>query len=405
MRDQLTTTMYKGVLRRADGVLVARVKIKDPTTGKPRDAAPTVPRAAGMSDRDYLAFAQKFRVDLRSEIIAGVRATSDPHQRFAEYAEAVFSRRKAAGTIASPATKDRWRYALDKVLANPWGAKYVDKIYRADVLDWMGSLGERVQAKETTPESVNGYWRIFKTIMLDASVDFRMANPCDRVKAIRKKLHRTYTREQPNSLEPAKELPAFLRACKKVAPDHYAFIVLGTVTGRRPCELRPLRWRGAESDLNWETGELLIRRSQYGDNEPLEGLKQSKDEIEDVVVNLTEEIIKVLRWHTMRMEGARAASDLLFPPFHNGKGTYVTASVLRKVLPFICKEAKITKTLSARFMRRTYQGLCGRAGVSTTVQMGISGHSTEKMKELYSTAWADETKAAFVKMCAIAGVK
>lgn len=404
MRDQLTTTKYPGIFRRPDGILIARVKIKDPTTGRPRDAGPKVPRADGMTDRDYLAYAQKFRADLRSAIISGVRAANNPHVRFSEYAETVFKRRCDAGTIASPATKERYRYTLDKILSKKWGDKYVDKIYRGDVLEWTGELGAAVQAKETTPETVNGYWRIFKTIMLDAAVDFKMANPCERVTAIRKKLHRTFTREQPNSLEPTKELPAFLKACKKVAPDHYAFIVLGTMTGRRPCELRPLRWRGDDSDLNWDTGELQIRRSQYGNYDPIEGLKQSKDEIEDVVVNLTEEILKVLRWHTMRMEGARAASDLLFPPFH-AKAEYVSASVLRKILPDICKEAKIQKKLSAKFMRRTYQGVAGRAGVSTTVQMGISGHSTEKMKELYSTAWADETKAALVKMCAIAGVK
>jgi hypothetical protein len=37
---------------------------------------------------------------------------------------------------------------------------------------------------------------------------------------------------------------------------------------RRPCELRPLRWKGETPDILWKEGVLLVRRSQViGDAE------------------------------------------------------------------------------------------------------------------------------------------
>jgi integrase len=45
-------------------------------------------------------------------------------------------------------------------------------------------------------------------------------------------------------------------------PQHYAQFALGLATGRRPCELRPLRWKGETPDILWKEGVLLVRRSQ-----------------------------------------------------------------------------------------------------------------------------------------------
>ena len=72
--------------------------------------------------------------------------------------------------------------------------------------------------------------------------------------------HDTYTDEEPNALTP-EAVPAFLAICRELHPSHYAMIYLGLVTGLRPSSLRPLRRRGEESDVDWESGRIRVRRS------------------------------------------------------------------------------------------------------------------------------------------------
>ena len=71
---------------------------------------------------------------------------------------------------------------------------------------------------------------------------------------------RTYTREQPNALK-GEQMPLFLATMKERHPEHYAMTFLGFVIGARPSTLRPLRRSGPESDVLWDEGVVLLRRS------------------------------------------------------------------------------------------------------------------------------------------------
>jgi hypothetical protein len=59
---------------------------------------------------------------------------------------------------------------------------------------------------------------------------------------------RTYTREQPNAVEP-RQMAVFLAKLKELYPQHYAMTLLGFAIGARPSTLRPRRRRGPDPDV------------------------------------------------------------------------------------------------------------------------------------------------------------
>ena len=70
----------------------------------------------------------------------------------------------------------------------------------------------------------------------------------------------------------------------------------------------------------------------------------------------------------------------------------------------IAKEAKIGKTLTPRFMRRTFQDLGRAASVHDFVVRAISGHATTTMQEHYSSVSGDEVRRGLAKVIALAGM-
>lgn len=78
---------------------------------------------------------------------------------------------------------------------------------------------------------------------------------------------------------------------------------------------------------------LLVRRSQTGDEEPMETTKTGKLQR----ITLPEDLVEILEWHAKQLpEGPMRDSDLLFP---SETGRYRAASCLDK--PF----SEITKAL------------------------------------------------------------
>jgi hypothetical protein len=103
-----------------------------------------------------------------------------------------------------------------------------------------------------------------------------IADPTAKVDPFDTKTHRTYTFEQPNAFE-LEDVGRFLHAMRVRWSEHYAMVYLGTWTGWRPSMLRPLRRRGPNADINWQTGELFGRRSHTIGNETMLGTKNGFD--------------------------------------------------------------------------------------------------------------------------------
>lgn len=374
---------------------MVRAQVLNPKTGKYFDTTRTTKEGEKIGEaRDLLRELEK-----GSSGPGGTGART----RFLDYATQSIESRIARGKIMSPESKLKSWNVLKLHLAPRWGDMFVDAIMRSDVEKWLIDLGKGVQAKRYTPKTVNTWWSQFKAIMSAAAATFDIKDPTARLDGIPDHLHRTYTDEQPNSLL-VQELPAFFDAAWNYEREHFAMIVLGQLTGRRACELRPLRRQGPFADLDWATGKMLIRRSQTI-GEAMEVTK-TKD---DVTLYLPTTLVDILRTHVANLSAYRKESDLLFPPRHprlENTAGYMSKSALDKPLRRICAMAGIKKHLTAKgAMRRTYQQLCKAAQVDDVVQMAMSGHATKEMMMLYSSASADAKRSALERMSAIAGLK
>jgi integrase len=248
-----------------------------------------------------------------------------------------------------------------------------------------------------SPHTVNGWLRILLTTLRQAVVDFDLEyDPTKGIKPLDTSTWQTYTEEEPNSLT-VEEVPGFMAKAKLVAPQHFAMLALGLATGRRPSELRPLRRQGPTPDILWTEGVLLVRRSETR-GQVMERTKTGRR----LRIPLPVELMEILRWHVDNLpDGPMREAELLFP---STSGGYRAPSCLGKPIREIAKKAEIKKTLTARFMRRTFQDLGRAANVHDFVVRAISGHATTTMQEHYSSVSRGEMRGGLEKLIVLAGI-
>jgi hypothetical protein len=99
--------------------------------------------------------------------------------------------------------------------------------------------------------------------------------------------------------------------------------------------------------------------------------------------------------------GAMADSDLLFPGTNGG---YRARSVLDNSLERTSKEAGLGFVITPRGFRRTFKDLARLNGITRVVERSISGHLTEEMDHVYSTALDHEQRDALLGVAKLAGL-
>jgi hypothetical protein len=227
---------------------------------------------------------------------------------------------------------------------------------------------------------MNADLSVLRVILRAAKLDFELAsNPAADIPPLDTSRHRTYTREQPNSLR-ASELREFLACLRERFPQHFGFAFTGFCTGLRPSSLRPLRRAGATPDVLWDERVLLVRQSHTLGDVTMVGTKTGVD----LEIALPEELLEVLRWHvaTQLQTPEQQRSELLFPAENGG---FRARSVLQKPFAEVTKAIGLKKRITARAMRRTFQDVCREAHVADVVARSICGHATEAMQRRYST--------------------
>jgi integrase len=240
---------------------------------------------------------------------------------------------------------------------------------------------------------------ILRVVMSTAKIELGLSvNPMEGIAPFDTSQHPTYTYEQPNSLT-VDELREFLRCMRKDYPAHYAMTFMGFALGKRPSTMRPLRRKGATVDVLWDTGVLLFRRSNTHGQIAMEGVKTGGEER----VQIPETLLAVLRWHveTQLRSAAQRQSDLLFPALHGG---FRAGSVLDEPFREVAKTMKLSKRITPRGMRRTFQDLCRAAEVGDLVTRSISGHATEAMQRHYSTVALEEQRRGLANVLNLIGV-
>jgi integrase len=174
-------------------------------------------------------------------------------------------------------------------------------------------------------------------------------------------------------------------------------ILLGSVTGLRPSSLYALRRCGPEADVKWDQGLILIRRSRGIKGRVMEMTKINRDQ----VIKLPDFVMQGLRWHVDKQLVTREMerSELLFP---SGAGGFRSNSALAKPFRTVAKAMGLTKQISLKAMRRSFQDAMREAQVANVVVRSISGHLTEQMQQRYSTARGHERESAIARIIDLA---
>jgi hypothetical protein len=250
--DGWKATRYPGIWVKGSSTRI-RVRTTCPKTGKRVEANRVF---EGLSLREAPAKQHELLTELLQESEEAQRT------RFGSYATSLYKRKVAVGEIKSRKSMERWEDTLEHHLLPAFGDHFLDAITLRDLETFKAAVATKVRSGEYSPHTVNGWLSILRTVGTTAALEYQLErNPFALLKDIDTSEHRTYTEEQPNSLTDA-ELSKWLEWFATNEPQHYAFVFLGFMTGQRPSHLRPLRRRGPETDVLWDQGTLLIRRSE-----------------------------------------------------------------------------------------------------------------------------------------------
>lgn len=388
-QDIAAKPVKPGVWRRKEGGYLARGRAQDPRTGKLREVRMVLPEASAQEAYDKLQAALRA---IRDELADKVQAKT----LFRDYSVSLLERKVRANEIRSQATVDKWRWILRLRLIPAFGDVYMDKIRRADIIEWK----DQIAKDGAHPRTANDWLGTLRVILRTWADDNELPrSPIDGVKPFDLSLCPTYTEEEPNSLTP-EETESFLREMHQRFPQHFAMVALGFATGLRPSSLRPLRKSGASPDILWDKGELLVRRSHSRGKVIVERTKTGRNQ----KIQLGPGMLDILKWHVATLPaGVMADSELLFPATDGGLRSYEESGL---VYPFkvVAKAIGLTKHISPKCMRRTVQDAGRLAEVPGLTLRSITGHATETMQNHYSTVRGEEQAQAMGKVIDILGI-
>lgn len=402
-RYLMEPTPRPGIWRLKDGGYFIRVRVTDPRTGRRYQCARAL-RGANVTIWDALRVRDQLRHEGRERVEGRTRSLP----LWSEYAASLFEAKVAEGKLTSSKSRERWGNVLKRLIP-VFGRLHVDELRTADVIAWrdqvarwvrdgMPSMRGRDAGKnklvKLSPVTANGWLSILKVICTAMTKHYELprdpAKPADYFP-----VPRTYTREQPNALTAA-QIPIFVAKMKELHPQHYAMVLLGFGIGARPSILRPLRRTGAESDVLWDKAVVLLRRSNPAGDEIVDHTKTKLDQD----IPLPPALMRVLRAHVAALPpGLMRESIFLFPSITGGMRS---RSVLDKPFRDVLKALGWTIKLTPKGMRRTFNDLARQAHVHDIILRAISGHQTERMQRLYSTAQEEEMRAAVGKVISIA---
>jgi integrase len=358
------STPYPGVKKVGPKAYVVRVKVIDPRTGRPRQ------RERLVEGIDSPREAAAAREELRRELLAEPTETN-ARARLKDYARSWLAGKRRT---LRRTTLERYAAALDLHILPALGDLYVDAITKQDLITWRAR-------QDANPSTVNGWVRILKTMLADATEDLDLPkDPSARLKALHERP--TYTDDDPNLLEP-EQLRALLEAARSTCPWHYPVFATLAYTGMRTSEALALKW----SDIDERAGIIHVRRGQVRGN--VGTTKTGKTR----TVALDETLAAILREHRQQM----VANQI--PGLHKGwvfvseTGDLRYGTTLRKPLQQACKAAGIERRFTPHGFRRTFNNLL-RQVTTTTVQKALTGHATDRMAEHYSHVAAEEKKVA-----------
>ena len=390
------STKYSGIFRTERGYRV-HVQAIDPNTGTTKHADETF---EGIT----LEEAVRKQAELERTLRGGGRELATERMRYATYVASLLARKLATGKLATPSSRRGWTDTQALHLVPAFGDWDLGAIKRVDIEAWKTSQAKRLIQRPghtptpISPHTVNQRLRVLLATLRAAVGELDLSyDPTRGVEPLDTSTHETFTEEEPNSLT-VEELRSFLAHARALYPQHFAMLSLGVATGRRPSELRPLRRMGPTPDLRWQEGVLLVRQSQT-----LGGVVAKTKTGRRLRIPLPKDLLDILAWHVDQLPpGAMRDSELLFP---STSGGWRSPTCLDKPIRRIARAAGISKHLSAKFMRRTFQDLGRAADVHDLVVRAISGHTTRQMQDHYSSVAPTEVRDGLARVMSLAGFR
>ncbi|MFM2419642.1 MAG: hypothetical protein RL385_4365 [Pseudomonadota bacterium] len=324
-----------------------------------------------------LVDAKNRRQRLQDELRGHVPA--QPKETLADFATSWLSTRLARGDWRET-TARRYAEALDLHVLPRLGARFVEALTPREIEH---AVAEWAQAFK--PATVNSWLRVLRTVLSDAVASGLIAvNPAARVRVLRERREEDGD-ELSNALAPG-ELDPYLRAWRAHYPEHFALVATLALTGLRWGEATALKWEDIE--LAEREGVLRVRRSQ----------------VRGVVRNTTKtgkprrvpfpvELAAVLREHRHDLVSGQHAGLSAGWVFPNGVGKPRANGSLSEQSRAVLKHAGITKRVTIHGLRRTATDLLRRAAVDPVAAKAIIGHTTDRMREHYSSVGSDEARS------------
>lgn len=380
-------TRLPGIYRRKEGGYLVRARVTDPTTGARTEIRRVLPEADEPTAYKWLA-------DEKARVKAGVPSGESARPRFSEFAASLFERKVTMREIKSARSRERWKITLTHLVAGTlhvpgFGEMFIDQIGVKHVLNWKMGIATLINAGTYAPTTANGWLAVLRVILLAAKRELGLpSDPTDGIADFDTSEHAIYTDEEPNALPPER-VAEFLETMREVFPQHFALTYLGIATGLRPSSMRPLRRKGPSSDVKWDEGVILVRRSHTLGNEVMDTTKTKLRQR----IHVPPEVIEVLRWHeqTQLTTPEQLDSELLFPAADGG---FLNEHCLRHPFEKVASLIGLTMRFTPRGLRRTFNDLARAAHVEAIVTKSISGHQTDRMREHYSTVQPFEQRAS-----------
>lgn len=344
----------------------------------------TCPRTGKMSSRWRMfqgsraeAFQERDRLH---DVLRGEQTEAKERETLAAFAKSWLSTGLVRGDWRET-TARRYAESLDLHILPRLGGVFVDALKPRDVERAIAEWASKYERA-----TVNGWLRVLRTVLNAAMADGLIAtNPASAVRALRERTDDEGDEDDwANALAPS-ELDAYLGGWRALYPEHFALIATLALTGLRWGEATALTWPDIE--VAEQHGVLRVRRSHVRGvirNTTKTGKRR--------LVPFPAELAKVLAEHRRRLiaKQHRGLVEGWVFPSNTGKplGNGVLCDANRRVL----KHAKIAKHVTIHGLRRTATDLLRRAAVDPVAAKAIIGHTTDRMREHYSTVNADETR-------------
>lgn len=331
-------------------------------------------------------------IDQLDELVQKARKgeqNQDTKVKFSAYATALLERKLQQGKlkeklrrgkegIASLASLETWNSILKHHLLPRFGDYYITAITRSDILDYKKDLEKEVAEGTLAASTANARLTRLCCIIQAAVAELELEkNPTLKIGRLPEVSR--YTRDEPNALTP--ELAEkFLGRMHRMYPHHFAFYYLMYVLGLRPSSIRPLRCRGPQSDILWEEGILLVRRSHSRGQVVMNMTKTGQDQ----EFPLPPEVLEILKWHIQEFHSTKRQleGELLFC---SPQGNLLHPAILT----WSCN--KVSEALGIKFRltpkgagRRTNTSVNQAAGASAAEAALLTGHQSGKMVALYT---------------------